>query len=100
MSQIFPNFTSATQHGSAAAPIQTKRVAFTGTGSAQEVDLTWDVAFADTNYTVLYSIEITAGNALSSAGVAALKTASGFSVIGLTGTAAYQYVLHAVAFHD
>jgi len=100
MSQIFPNFETVGEHGNAAAPIQTKRVSFTGTGSGQEIDLTWDVAFPDANYTISYSIEITSGNALSSVGVAALKTASGFSVIDLVGTAGYQYVLHATAFHD
>ncbi len=99
MSQIFPNFETSSQLGSNAAPIQTKRVSFTGTGSAQSVSLTWDVAFADTNYTVVYSIEVTAGNAITSQGVL-VKSASGILIDDIVANSGYSYVLHAVAFHD
>lgn len=99
MSQIFPNFVSATEHGTQAAPIQSARVAFTGTGSSQSVQLDWDVAFLDTSYTVVYSIEVTSGNAITSQGTM-VKSASGILVDDIVANSGYSYVLHAVAFHD
>jgi hypothetical protein len=99
MSQHYPNFTCATPRAGQPAPVQTKRVAFTGSGSAQQVDLTWDAAFADTNYTVSYSIEVAAGNAITNQGTFT-KTASGISVVDIVATFGFSYVLHAVAYHD
>lgn len=100
MSQVYPNFTEkGAGQRNTAAPIQTKRVAFTGTGSAQQVSLTWDQPFADTNYTVVYSIEVTAGNTITSQG-SLEKTLQGITVVDIVASNGFSYVLHAVAFHD
>jgi hypothetical protein len=79
--------------------VQTARVAFTGTGSAQQVSLNWGAAFADTNYTVVYSIEVTSGNQITSQGCVT-KTASGITIVDIVATGGFSYVLHAAAFHD
>jgi len=99
MSQHYPNFTCADGARPGPAPVQTARVAFTGTGSAQQVSLSWGKAFADANYTVVYSIEVTAGNEITSQGCLT-KTASGITVNDIVANSGYSYVLHAVAFHD
>jgi hypothetical protein len=97
MSQIFPNFQSATSRNGQAAPIQTKRVTFTGTGSSQAVALSWDAAFSDDHYTCTWSVEAptgTVGNIYQFN-----KTASGI-VAQLVANFGQACVLHAVAFHD
>jgi hypothetical protein len=99
MSQHYPNFTSTTPRAGQPAPVQTKRVAFTATGNLQQIDLAWDAPFADANYTVVYSVEVTAGNTVFNTGVFT-KTASGISVIGFQGNFNYGYAIHAVAFKD
>jgi hypothetical protein len=100
MSQFYPSFTEhgAGVHGGAA--IQTKRQSFTGTGSPQSVSLTWDSPFADTNYTVVISIESPAGNGPITYPGVVTKSSTGITVADIEGNYGLSYVLHAVAFHD
>lgn len=96
MPQIFADVVDrAGQHGP--GDIQSKRVAFTGTGSSQTVALNWDIPFNDSDYTCTWSVEApsgTVGNVYEFT-----KTASGI-VAQLVANFGQACVLHAIAVHD
>jgi hypothetical protein len=101
MAQIFPNFVTANARGSEPAPIQTKNVAATGTGSAQSVALTWDAAYPyypDQNYDVQIAVEGTSGDG-STISVGGFTKSSTGIVVSLTAGNGQTVVLHATAFN-
>jgi hypothetical protein len=102
MPQIFPNFVNTTPESAQPAPIQTKRVSGTGTGADQQVAITWDVPFADTNYTVSLAIETTAGVTYQNNPFLVenfTKSTTGL-VVTVNCPNTLTYVLHAVALSD
>jgi hypothetical protein len=101
MPQIFPNFVNTTPQSAQPAPIQTKRVSGTGSGTYQQAAITWDVPFADTNYTVSLALEVP-NSALEDNPSAVnnfSKTTTGL-VVTVTVAGTVPYVLHAVALSD
>jgi len=101
MAQIFPNFVTANARGSEPAPIQTKNVSATGTGSAQFVSLTWDSAYPyypTQNYDVQISAEATSGDGSTISVGGFTKTAAGITV-SVTAGDGQTFVLHATAFN-
>jgi hypothetical protein len=102
-----PTDGSVTRAKLAGASFQTKRV---GTGSIAgggtvTVTVTWDTAFADTNYTVALATESTDSNATSPAirpDHIRSKTASAITVACTNADAvtARTGTVHAVAIHD
>lgn len=57
------------------------------------------MAFADTNYTVVYSLQVLTGNGQTDNGIVAL-TAAGIQIALTGGQNGQQVSVHAVAFHD
>jgi len=102
MSQLFVNFVDGAPYQHGVGHIQTKRVAFTSSGSAQTISLTWDVPFADANYTVAFQIEgsIAGENVEITSGWTFQKSATGITVSVTVFSGAISCVLHATAIHD
>ena|SRR5579872_2431764 len=98
MGQIFPNFTEQHAGSHGCAPIQTKRVSGTGTGGATTYTITWDQPFADTNYTVVYSIQMLTGNTPVDDGIVSISASA--VQVSLNVGNLQTFVIHAVAFHD
>lgn len=100
MAQIFPNLVTATARPDGiAAPIQTKNVAGTGTGSAQSVFLTWNAAYPNyppQNYDVQFAVEATSGDGSTISVGGFTKTATGITV-SVTAGNGQTFVLHATA---
>jgi hypothetical protein len=97
MAQIFPNMVTKNARGSAPAPIQTKNVAASGTGSAQSVSLTWDSAYPDTTYDVVIGVEAVSGDG-STIDVGGYSKSKTGIVVSLVGGAAQSLILHAVGY--
>lgn len=98
MPQIHPNFTQSDANAASAAPIQAGR--FTITNPSQTVPVTFGKAFADTNYTLLLTVEQDTPYILPSIQISARST-TGFSLY--FANAAQQGVpitIHFVAIHD
>ena len=107
---ILTNDVGATIHGT---PYQTKRVSYTVTGmdtsaTFSTVAVTFTTAFADTNYTVVFSIDnykaLTQDYMLVEGPIIS-KTASGFSAIvfmpiGIKRYAGQKITINAIAIHD
>jgi hypothetical protein len=102
MAQIFPNLVTANvRPDGLAAPIQTKKQAATGTGSAQSVSLLWDGAYPyypTQDYDVQVGVEATSGDGSTISVGGFTKSATGI-VVSVTAGNGQTFVLHATAFN-